>query len=381
MDAAPGASRDGSRRFREQTRTASDREPATAGEANPRAIQCAHDHPRARRPRHLRRRRFRRRRRAAQGRGLRRARAVHAQLGRGRGRLLHGRRRPAGRAPGLRRARRSRCTPSTSPPSTASASSSTSSTSSRAGRTPNPDVACNREIKFGVCFEHARAPRRRLVRDRPLRAHRDSRTARACCAAPTAARTRPISCTRCRARCSRARCFPIGDLPKAEVRRIAHERALPVHDKRDSTGICFIGERPFAEFLAHYLPAQPGAIETPDGPPARHAPRPDVLHAGPAPGPRGRRRARRGRERPGTSRPRTSRATCSSSCRSTITRCCCAASSTPNRRTGSPARPPAERFRCTVKTRYRQADQACDGRRSLPDGALPRAHRRRRSAP
>jgi tRNA-specific 2-thiouridylase len=59
--------------------------------------------------------------------------------------------------------------------------------------------------------------------------------------------------------------FPLGGLAKSEVRRIAHERALPVHDKRDSTGICFIGERPFAEFLAHYLPAQPGAIETPEG--------------------------------------------------------------------------------------------------------------------
>jgi tRNA-uridine 2-sulfurtransferase len=59
--------------------------------------------------------------------------------------------------------------------------------------------------------------------------------------------------------------FPIGSLSKPEVRRIAHERALPVHDKRDSTGICFIGERPFAEFLAAYLPARPGPIETTDG--------------------------------------------------------------------------------------------------------------------
>jgi len=59
--------------------------------------------------------------------------------------------------------------------------------------------------------------------------------------------------------------FPIGHLPKSEVRRIAHARALPVHDKRDSTGICFIGERPFAEFLATYLPARPGVIETPAG--------------------------------------------------------------------------------------------------------------------
>ncbi len=59
--------------------------------------------------------------------------------------------------------------------------------------------------------------------------------------------------------------FPIGELPKSEVRRIAHAHALPVHDKRDSTGICFIGERPFAEFLQHYLPASPGPIETAEG--------------------------------------------------------------------------------------------------------------------
>jgi tRNA-specific 2-thiouridylase len=59
--------------------------------------------------------------------------------------------------------------------------------------------------------------------------------------------------------------FPIGALPKSEVRKIAKSLALPVHDKKDSTGICFIGERPFEEFLAKYLPAQPGVIETVDG--------------------------------------------------------------------------------------------------------------------
>ena len=59
--------------------------------------------------------------------------------------------------------------------------------------------------------------------------------------------------------------FPIGDLHKDEVRRRAQELALNVFDKKDSTGICFIGERPFAQFLSQYLPAQPGPIETPDG--------------------------------------------------------------------------------------------------------------------
>jgi tRNA-specific 2-thiouridylase len=130
-----------------------------------------------------------------------------------------------------------------------------------AGRTPNPDVACNREIKFGVCFEHAqrlgadffatghyaRTESGRLLRGRD--ASKDQSYFLHTVPGAMLART----------------LFPIGHLPKAEVRRIAHEHALPVHDKRDSTGICFIGERPFAEFLQAYLPARPGPIETPDG--------------------------------------------------------------------------------------------------------------------
>jgi tRNA-specific 2-thiouridylase len=131
----------------------------------------------------------------------------------------------------------------------------------RAGRTPNPDVACNREIKFGVCFEHAQRLGARWFatghyarvatvdgRPRLLRAVDRSKDQ------SYFLHTVPGELLR-------HTLFPIGDLDKTAVRRIAHERALPVHDKRDSTGICFIGERPFAEFLARYLPAQPGRIE------------------------------------------------------------------------------------------------------------------------
>jgi len=130
-----------------------------------------------------------------------------------------------------------------------------------AGRTPNPDVACNREIKFGVCFEHAqrlgadffatghyaRTEHGRLLRG--LDPGKDQSYFLHTVPGTMLART----------------LFPIGHLPKAEVRRVAREYALPVHDKRDSTGICFIGERPFAEFLQTYLPARPGPIETPEG--------------------------------------------------------------------------------------------------------------------
>jgi tRNA-uridine 2-sulfurtransferase len=134
-----------------------------------------------------------------------------------------------------------------------------------AGRTPNPDVACNREIKFGVCFEHAERLGARWFatghyaristldgRTRLLRAAdraKDQTYFLHTVPGPLLART----------------LFPIGGLAKTEVRRIARERALPVHDKRDSTGICFVGERPFAEFLSNYLPASPGDIETPEG--------------------------------------------------------------------------------------------------------------------
>jgi tRNA-specific 2-thiouridylase len=134
----------------------------------------------------------------------------------------------------------------------------------RAGRTPNPDVLCNREIKFGVCFDYARrlgaewvatGHYARVVHDAVPRLLRgideEKDQSYFLHAMPGSALARTL--------------FPIGELRKAEVRRIARELTLPVFDKRDSTGICFIGERPFAQFLAHYLPAQPGDVETLEG--------------------------------------------------------------------------------------------------------------------
>ncbi|MBB6092193.1 tRNA-specific 2-thiouridylase [Povalibacter uvarum] len=134
----------------------------------------------------------------------------------------------------------------------------------RAGRTPNPDVLCNREIKFGVCFDYARRLGAEWVAtghyarvthgDRPrlLKAvDGEKDQSYFLHAMPASALSRTL--------------FPIGDRHKDEIRRIARDLTLPVFDKKDSTGICFIGERPFAEFLSHYLPAQPGDIETPQG--------------------------------------------------------------------------------------------------------------------
>ena len=134
----------------------------------------------------------------------------------------------------------------------------------RAGRTPNPDVLCNREIKFGVCFDYAR----RLGADLIATGHY-ARIG----ATPPAQLLKALDPTKDQSyflhtvpaeALARTR-FPIGDLPKTEVRRLARALALPVFDKKDSTGICFIGERPFREFLERYLPAQPGDIETAEG--------------------------------------------------------------------------------------------------------------------
>jgi tRNA-specific 2-thiouridylase len=130
----------------------------------------------------------------------------------------------------------------------------------RAGRTPNPDVLCNAEIKFKAFLDHAmrlgaghiatghyaqvreREGRFELLRgadplkDQSYFLHRLNQT-----------------------QLSRV-LFPVGCLPKTEVRRLAREAGLPNHARKDSTGICFIGERPFRAFLDRYLPRAPGPM-------------------------------------------------------------------------------------------------------------------------
>jgi len=135
----------------------------------------------------------------------------------------------------------------------------------RRGRTPNPDVLCNREIKFGVCLHYAQ----RLG----ARWFATGHYARLAPAADGPMLLRGVDagkdqsyflCGVERERFAQV-LFPIGELQKSEVRARAQRAGLPVFNKRDSTGICFIGERPFAEFLAAYLPEQPGPIESADG--------------------------------------------------------------------------------------------------------------------
>ncbi len=135
----------------------------------------------------------------------------------------------------------------------------------RAGRTPNPDVLCNREIKFGVFRDYAR----RLGGDLLATGHYARSTTiddhGALLKGRDPGKDQSYFLHAVSADALAETVFPLGDLEKAEVRRIARDEGLTIHDKKDSTGICFIGERPFREFLSHYLPANPGPIRDTGG--------------------------------------------------------------------------------------------------------------------
>ena len=135
----------------------------------------------------------------------------------------------------------------------------------RQGRTPNPDVLCNREIKFKAFLDAARTiggdliatghyvssdtvnGRRRLLKG-------TDRTKDQSYFLYTLGQV-PLA----------ASLFPVGGLEKTEVRRLAREAGLATHEKKASTGICFIGEQRFREFLSRYLPSQPGQVITLEG--------------------------------------------------------------------------------------------------------------------
>ncbi|TVP60870.1 MAG: tRNA 2-thiouridine(34) synthase MnmA, partial [Halomonadaceae bacterium] len=135
----------------------------------------------------------------------------------------------------------------------------------QAGRTPNPDILCNKEIKFRAFLDYATTlgadyiatghyARRRLTSDgaqllKGLDHNKDQSYFLHAVSGDRIART----------------LFPLGEIEKPKVRAMAEAAGLITHDKKDSTGICFIGERKFSDFLQTYLPAQPGDIVTPEG--------------------------------------------------------------------------------------------------------------------
>ena len=134
-----------------------------------------------------------------------------------------------------------------------------------AGRTPNPDVLCNREIKFAHFLDAARALGADAIATghyaRVVREHGKWQLLRALDPGKDQSYflhqlgQAQLAATR----------FPLGELLKADVRRIAADAGLPTAAKKDSTGICFIGERDFRTFLSRYLPAKPGEIRDPQG--------------------------------------------------------------------------------------------------------------------
>jgi tRNA-uridine 2-sulfurtransferase len=135
----------------------------------------------------------------------------------------------------------------------------------RRGRTPNPDVLCNREIKFGVLRGYAqRLGAHWLATGHYARLRRVDGRPQLLKGVDTG-KDQSYFLHKVHARDLDDALFPLGGSHKTDVRAEAARAGLTVAAKRDSTGICFIGERPFREFLKRFLPQEPGAIVDPDG--------------------------------------------------------------------------------------------------------------------
>lgn len=131
----------------------------------------------------------------------------------------------------------------------------------RRGRTPNPDVLCNSEIKFAAFLQHAQ----KLGAEKLATGHYARTDGKRLLRAADASKDQTYFLCMLSPGQVGAAMFPIGDMLKTEVRAVAARLGLRVAEKKDSTGICFIGERKFREFLSGFLPARPGDIITPDG--------------------------------------------------------------------------------------------------------------------
>lgn len=132
-----------------------------------------------------------------------------------------------------------------------------------AGRTPSPDIVCNREIKFRAFLDHATGMGADYIATGHYARIRRDHDVQLLRAADENKDQTYFLHTLTQAQLARSM-FPLGDLHKHEVRALAARSGFAVHDKKDSTGICFIGERRFSEFLARYLDKRPGDIRTLD---------------------------------------------------------------------------------------------------------------------
>ncbi len=137
----------------------------------------------------------------------------------------------------------------------------------QAGRTPNPDILCNAEIKFKAFLDHAmRLGADAIATGHYARVRHNPRSARyELLKGLDPSKDQSYFLHRLNQAQLSKTLFPVGELHKSEVRRIADEIGLPNARKKDSTGICFIGERPFREFLNRYIAMAPGPIKNPKG--------------------------------------------------------------------------------------------------------------------
>jgi tRNA-specific 2-thiouridylase len=137
----------------------------------------------------------------------------------------------------------------------------------QAGRTPNPDILCNAEIKFKSFLDHAmRLGAQKIATGHYARVRLNAQTGRhELLKGLDASKDQSYFLHRLNQEQLSKTMFPVGELHKTEVRRIAEEIGLPNAKKKDSTGICFIGERPFRDFLNRYISKEPGPIKDPSG--------------------------------------------------------------------------------------------------------------------
>jgi tRNA-specific 2-thiouridylase len=137
----------------------------------------------------------------------------------------------------------------------------------RAGRTPNPDILCNREIKFRAFLDHALSlGADAIATGHYARVGHDGQHFQLLKGLDHGKDQSYFLYTLGQHQLAHT-LFPVGELEKQTVRELAASAQLITHDKKDSTGICFIGERNFREFLSRYLPAQAGVMQTADGQP------------------------------------------------------------------------------------------------------------------
>ena len=135
----------------------------------------------------------------------------------------------------------------------------------RCGRTPNPDILCNREIKFKAFLEHALSLGADMIAMGHYARVRSADDRFQLLKGSDSNKDQSYFLYALGQKQLKHSLFPIGEMRKPAVRKLAADAGLVTHDKKDSTGICFIGERHFKTFLMRYLPAQPGEIQTPEG--------------------------------------------------------------------------------------------------------------------